>query len=388
MPAVRRLVWLAGLVVLVDTIFYAVVAPLLPTYADELHLSKAAAGLLGGSYAAGTLVGSLPSGWLAGRIGPRLTVVCGLGLLGVSSLAFGLGGHIVVLDCARFLQGIGGACSWAGALAWITRTAPADRRGALIGTVLGLGTAGALLGPVVGGLAEATSRTAVFGAVLPIAAAMALWALRVDAPPLRPEAPDGGLRAVGRSLGRADVRAGLWLIALPAATSGTINVVGSLRLDELGAGTAAIAAVFLVAAGAEAAVAPVAGRLSDRFGRLAPIRGGLAASAALLVLVCLPGDPLSLGVALLALTLGLSFLWAPAMAVASDAAEGSGLRQGVAFGLVNLAWAGGQTVGSAGSGGLAGATSDAIPFLLAAGLSAVALLALGGRTALTSAPAA
>ena len=46
MSPVRRLVLLISAVVLVDTMFYAVVAPLLPHYADELGLSKAAAGLL------------------------------------------------------------------------------------------------------------------------------------------------------------------------------------------------------------------------------------------------------------------------------------------------------------------------------------------------------
>ena len=41
-------------------------------------------------------------------------------------------------------------------------------------------------------------------------------------------------------------------------------------MDELGAGAAVIAGCFLVAAGLEAIVAPVAGRISDRRGRLAP----------------------------------------------------------------------------------------------------------------------
>ena len=46
MPELRRLVWLVSAIVFVDTLFYAVVAPLLPHYADALGLSKAGAGLL------------------------------------------------------------------------------------------------------------------------------------------------------------------------------------------------------------------------------------------------------------------------------------------------------------------------------------------------------
>ena len=370
MRAVCRLVTLASLVVLVDTVFYAVVVPLLPTYASELGLSKGAAGILGAGYAAGTLLGSVPAGALAGRIGPRATVICGLLLLGMSSLVFGLGEDIVLLDLARVAQGVGGACSWAGALAWIVRAAPADRRGTLIGTVLGVGTAGALLGPVVGGVAEATSRTLVFSLVLPLTVALALVAGRVRTPPLAPEPPDGGLRGVGEALGRRDVRSGMWLITLPAISFGAIGVVGSLRLDTLGATAAAVAGAFLVAAAAEAAVAPIAGRLSDRFGRLAPVRIGLAAGAVVAVLVCLPRSAWAFAAAIVVLTVCLSLLWAPAMAIAADAAEASGLRQGAAFGLVNLAWAGGQTLGSAGSGALAEGAGDAVPFLLAAALCA------------------
>ena len=56
---------------MVDTMFYAAIAPLLPTYEADLGLSKTAAGLLSASYPAGTLLASLPAGWLAGRVGAR-----------------------------------------------------------------------------------------------------------------------------------------------------------------------------------------------------------------------------------------------------------------------------------------------------------------------------
>ena len=58
-------------------------------------------------------------------------------------------------------------------------------------------------------------------------------------------------------------------------------------------------------------------------------------------------------------------LWAPAIAMLSDGAEAHGIEQAIAFALVNLAWAVGQTAGAAGSAGLAEAAgTDRAPFLL------------------------
>ena len=60
--SLRRLLFLVGAVVLVDTMFYAALTPLLPHYVDDLGLSKAGAGVLAGSYAFGALVAGIPAG--------------------------------------------------------------------------------------------------------------------------------------------------------------------------------------------------------------------------------------------------------------------------------------------------------------------------------------
>src|SRR6478736_2569171 len=120
----RRVLILASTMILFDVAFYSAIAPLLPDYVSELGLTKAEAGILSASYAAGTLLASLPAGFLASRFGPRRTVICGLLLLGVSSLIFGLVDEIGLLDAARFTQGIAGALIWSGALTWLITTAP------------------------------------------------------------------------------------------------------------------------------------------------------------------------------------------------------------------------------------------------------------------------
>ncbi len=359
----RLLFIVASAVVFVDTMFYAAVVPLLPTLTHELHLSKASAGVLTAGYAAGTLVGSIPGGMLAARAGPRTTIYAGLFLMGSSSLAFGFLDNIAGLDAARFVQGFGGACTWAGSLAWLIGAVDAGRRGSVIGGALAAAIGGALFGPVIGTLAHALGRAPVFSAVSVVAVALAVAVASLPSPSAPPEL---GPTRLWEQLRRPAIALGMWLTALPAIASGVLNVLAPLRLSALGATAVGIGATFLIAAGAEAIISPAVGRVSDRRGRMYPLRIGLAAAA--VVLVCFPLSSRVVAVAgvVVLVAVALGSFWAPAMAMLSDAAETSGLSQGYAMALINLSWAAGQIVGAAGGGALAKATGDAVPFVISA----------------------
>jgi MFS family permease len=367
-----RLLVFVATVVFVDTVFYSALTPLLPRYSDELGLVKSEAGVLAAAYAAGTFAGAVPAGWLAARVGVRPTVLIGLALMSGSSLGFAFAESLVVLDVARFLQGVGGAASWAGALAWLIGAAPLDRRGELIGSALAAAIAGSLFGPALGALADVLGPRLVFSAVAVAGVAMIAWALRM--PSVAPE----GARMDRLAAGMRDPRiyAGMWLVALPGLIFGTIGVLGPLRLAALGAGTAVIALVFLVSAGLEAVVSPVAGRVADRRGRLLPALIGVSAGAVPVALMPWPDGIWALAglVMLTGPTVGL--LWAPAVAILSDAAESHGIAQGMAFSMMNVAWAAGQTFGAAGSARIAERTADAVPFMMLAALCALSSLAL------------
>lgn len=372
----RGLLLFVSVVVFADTAFYAAITPLLPGLQDEFGLSKGEAGLLAAAYPAGVLIGALPGGLLAARVGVRPTVIAGLTLISVASLAFGLAENVVLLDAARFLQGLGSAASWAGAFGWLVGAAPREQRGALIGSALGAAIVGALMGPVIGAAADAAGRGPVFGGVGLIAAGLIVWSLRLPA-----VAAEGGtLRELATATRDGRFRAGMWLVTLPGLMFGTLVVLLPLRFDELGESAAVIGAIFLVAAGLEAIVSPVIGRLSDRHGRLGPASFGVGASA---VLIALMPWPESTG-ALVALTLvmwpALGVLWAPAMAMLADGADHHGVAQGLAFSMINLAWAIGQTTGSAGGSALAELGGDALPCLLLAATAAATFAVLRFRT--------
>src|SRR3954464_12708371 len=135
----RKLLFLASAVVLVDTSFYAAITPLLPDLTEHFRLSKTGAGVLAAAYPAGTFAGGLPGGGMAARVGVRPTVPAGLALMTLASGALASADSVLVLDVARFVQGVGGAASWAGAMGWLAGAAPREKRGERIGPPLGAG---------------------------------------------------------------------------------------------------------------------------------------------------------------------------------------------------------------------------------------------------------
>jgi MFS family permease len=367
------LVLLASAIVFTDTVFYAAIVPLLPTYAADFDLSKTGAGILAAAYPAGTLIAALPGGWLASRIGVRPTVIVGMSTLIASSLAFAFAPSIFVLDLARFVQGLGGAASWAGAVGWLISAAPRERRGELIGSAMAAAIVGALCGPVLGGAAATLGPEVVFGSVAAAGAGLLVWAARMPAPA---PGPRTSLRTVLAGMREPRIAIGMWLIVLVGLMFGTLDVLAPLRLDTLGAGAATIAATFLFAAAIEAAESPITGRLSDRHGRLLPSLVGLAAAGAAVALLPWPATSWLLIATIVLAAPCIGLLWSPSMAMVSDGAEDRGIDQGYAVALLNLAWASGQTAGAAGGARLGETYGDALPYLALAAMCALTLLAL------------
>lgn len=368
----RRLLLLVCSIVLVDTMLYAALVPLLPRYVDEFDLSKAGAGVLVGTYAAGALIAALPAGFAAARYGPRRAVLLGLGLIALASLGFGFAGDEWSLGAARFVQGLGSALSWAGALAWLVAGTPKSRRGEMIGTAIGSAIFGALLGPAFGALAEEIGPGPVFFGLAGLAAGLSVWALRT--PPA--DAQRASLGALVRAAREPQVTGALWLMVLPALLFGLLAVLVPLKLDAAGWAAAAIAAVWVGSAAVEMFVVPVLGRFSDRRGRLLPLRVALGGAVLVATGLALADRPAVLVPLVVCASIAFGAFWAPAMAMLADTADRIGLAQGLAFGLMNAAWGMGNTVGPAVGGALADAAGDALPYALMAVICATTLLGL------------
>jgi MFS family permease len=361
----RRLLVFASAMIFFDVAFYAAIAPLLPDYVSEFSLSKAQAGILSASYAAGTLIASLPAGLAATRFGPRRSVICGLLLLGASSLVFGFGEEIHLLDAARFTQGIAGALIWSGALTWLITSAPDEKRGSVIGTALGTAVAGALLGPVLGALAAEIGTEPVFGSVMVLTLALAFFATRIAEVRVPQEQ---GMREVIATMTSRPVLTATAFVAIPSLMFGAVEVLVPLRIDALGGGHGVIAAGFIAGAALEAVLAPIAGRYSDRVGRRVPFMVGLTICSAAMVGIAVAATLGGVLAALVITSLGAGICFAPALTMLSDAAESTNLHQGFSAGLSNMAWASGQVVGGIAGGSLAGIAGNAAPSLAIAAL--------------------
>ena len=203
-------------------------------------------------------------------------------------------------------------------------------------------------------------------------------------PAAHPDAQHPG--ALRRAFRDAGFLSAVWLTLVPALFFGLLDVLVPLSLHASGWGAVANAATFIGAGLVEVALAPVIGGISDRRGRLYPIRAALV----LLALVAL-GFAFVTQAAVVVLLVGgasvaASGIYAPGIALVSDRAEMNRMPQTLAFGVMNTAWAIGAMTGPAAGGALAQAIGDPAPYVFC-GVIAVLTLLLVGRSRLEPKPA-
>lgn len=369
--AVRRLLALSCAIVLVDTIFYAALTPLVPYFNGELGLSKSIVGVLSGAFGAGVLAGAVPSGFVASRAGVRVAALIGLALMSATSVAFALADTAWLLVLTRFVGGFGSALSWVAAFTWLVGRAPEGRRAEMIGVMLSAAVVGALLGPVLGSVAATVGLLPAFSAVALAGLVIAAWAAFEPAPSVT---GDGSFLSVVRTVKSPRLLMGLWFIAVSPLLFAALAVLIPLDLNALGWGAAAVGAVFLVSAAFESVVHPLLGRWSDRSGYRPPVYAGLLASVGILLALTWAADPWVLGLLVVLAAGAFNAPLVPGTALFSRGTEKAGLDPALAFAATNFAWASGYAAGAPLGGFLADAGGDALSYLVLAAVAAATIV--------------
>ena len=128
-PALWALV-IGFFMILVDTTIVSVANPAIKAALDPTTSNLDNVVWVTSAYLLTYAVPLLVTGRLGDRFGPKNMYLIGLAIFTLASLACGLSGSLMALIIARAAQGLGAALMTPQTMAVITRTFPAERRGA------------------------------------------------------------------------------------------------------------------------------------------------------------------------------------------------------------------------------------------------------------------
>ncbi len=302
----REVPVLAGVAFAV-AIGFGVVAPVIPVFAREFGVGRAAAAAVVSVFAAMRLVSALGAGRIVDRLGERRVLAVGIAVVAVSSALAGLAQSYDQLLVLRGVGGIGSAMFTVSAYSLLLRSAPSEKRGQSTGLFTGGFLVGGIAGPALGGLLSEVSIRAPFffyAATLAVAGSIGLCLLPKAAGAAAMKA--GGSSA---SLGSA-VRSPAYRAALSAQFADNWSVLGvraalvplfvtdASMNGGLGLSRSWVGIGFGLVAALNAIVLLPAGRFADRVGRRPVLIVGAASSTLGMTLLALSS---SVGLYLVAL---------------------------------------------------------------------------------------
>jgi MFS family permease len=141
---------------------FGIVAPAIPLFARSFGVSRAAAGAVVSAFALMRLSSALGVGRLVNRIGERIVLGVGIGIVAVSSALAGLASDYVQLLVLRGVGGIGSAMFSVSANSLLIGATTSSQRGRAVGAFSGGFLIGGIAGPGLGGLITGWSLRAPF----------------------------------------------------------------------------------------------------------------------------------------------------------------------------------------------------------------------------------
>lgn len=359
---------------------FGILAPAIPLFAKEFGVSNTAAGAVVSVFALMRFVSAPLAGRMVDRLGERVVLATGIGIVGVSSLLAGLSGSYVQLLVLRGAGGVGSAMFTVSAFSLLMRVVRPDQRGQASGAFQAGFLVGGITGPAFGGPLTAWSLRApffVYAATLIVAGTVgAVFLARSQ---LREREEGSAAGGAAPTPLRTALRHPAYRAALVSNFANGWAVFG-IRASlvplfvglGLGLGAEWTGYGLLVSAVVQALVLWPAGRLADTRGRRPFLRSGAAvATAAGLVLALSTSGPAFL-LAMALFGAGSALMGVSTAAVVGDVIGGRG---GSAVATYQMAADAGTFVGPLVAGALSDALSYEAAFLSTAAVSAVALVA-------------
>jgi len=148
----RRNLFILAFALVVVTLGFGVVMPIIPFYMENLGAGGTELGLLVASYAVMRLIFGPIWGSISDRVGRKPVMMIGVLGYGVAMVGFGLATKLWMMFAARILSGVLSSATSPTTMAYIgDSTSEEDRGGGMgiLGAAAGLGT---IFGPAIGGL--------------------------------------------------------------------------------------------------------------------------------------------------------------------------------------------------------------------------------------------
>lgn len=357
---------------------YGLVAPVIPRFATSFGVGRKEAGLILSVFAFMRIVSALGSGRLVNRVGERLVLAAGIGIVGVSSLLAGASQSYVQLLLLRGAGGLGSAMFSVSAMSIVLRSTPPASRGRAVGLFSGSFLLGGIAGPAVGStVAHLGLRTPffIYAGTLLVAGSIGLAMLPrtplADPPPVPGQADGLTLRAALRTRPfRAATYTNMadhWAALGIRNTLIPLFVVESLLLGDHWAYRG-----FFVVAVCNGLVLWPSGRWADERGRKPVMLLGIVILTSSLLLLAAASGLTGYLVAMVLFGVGAGMLQVAPAAVVGDIAGG---RSGPTVAAYQMAGDVGAVVGPFVAGAVVDSTgSYDAAFLLTAGVLGVAVL--------------
>jgi MFS family permease len=365
-PRVRlgRDVVVLGVIAFFVMVGFGVVVPVLPVYARSFGVDNTLVGAVLSAFALMRLVASPFVGKLLDRVGERLVLAVGIGIVAVSSGLAGLAETYPQLLLLRGLGGIGSAMFSIAAMTLLLATTAPSHRARAIGFYQGGFLVGGMAGPALGGVLATISLTAPFffyAATLVIAGVVGVLLLR---PPRGRGTTAPGEPPVPFAVVLRDIRFRAACVASFSQGWSSLGVRSAL-VPVL---------VFAVAAVAQTVALAPAARLVDTVGRRPAMIGAFLVAGVTLAAVAFSTDIVMLGVLLAVYGVATAFMGTAPAALVGDAAGGRGGRPVAVFSMCS-------DVGAIAGPLIAGLLVDTTSYAVAFG-SAGALLVLSALVSL------